>query len=95
MDTPTSGYVYIATSKGLTKSYVGVAISLLDMEWIAKYGVDDLVWFEGHSDVGLAQTRADELWDMSEDQRRSIFLKDNPTHADLTPRIWGSDHEEA
>lgn len=95
MDTPTSGYVYIATSKGLTKSYVGVAISLLDMEWIAKFGVDDLVWFEGHSDVALAQTRADELRDMSEYQRRSVFLKDNPTQTDLTSRIWGSNNEEA
>jgi predicted GIY-YIG superfamily endonuclease len=95
MDTPTSGYVYIATSDGLANSYVGVSASLLDMEWIAKYGVDSLVWFEGYADVALAQARADQLADMSEDQRRCLFLNSNPTQADLSPRIWGSDEEEA
>lgn len=95
MDTPTSGYVYIATSDGLPSSYVGVSASLLDMEWIAKYGVDNLVWFEGYSDVALAQARANQLADMSEDQRRSLFMTGNPTQADLSPRVWGSDKEEA
>ena len=95
MDTPTSGYVYIATRDGLPNSYVGVSASLLDMEWIAKYGVDNLVWFEGYSDVALAQARANQLADMSEDQRRSLFMTGNPTQADLSPRIWGSDKEEA
>lgn len=94
MERPTSGYVYIATSEGLPNSYVGVSESLLDMEWIAKYGVDDLVWFEGYSDIAGAETRAAELLDLSEDQRRSLFLNGNPTQADLTPRIWGSDKEE-
>jgi predicted GIY-YIG superfamily endonuclease len=95
MGTPTSGYVYIATSEGLTQSYVGVSASLLDMEWIAKFGVDNLVWFEGYSDVALAQTRADDLWSMSEDQRQSVIVSGNPTMTDLSPRIWGSDKEEA
>ncbi|WP_396592963.1 hypothetical protein [Brevundimonas sp. R86498] len=95
MGTPTSGYVYIATSEGLPQSYVGVSTSLLDMEWIAKFGVNDLVWFEGYSDVALAQNRADALWSMSEDQRRSLILGGNPTLTDLSPRIWGSDKEEA
>lgn len=40
MGTQTSGYVYVATSEGLAQSYVGVSRSLLDMEWIAKFGVD-------------------------------------------------------
>lgn len=95
MDTPTSGYVYIASSEGLARSYVGVSASLLDMDWIVKYGVDNLVWFEGHGDIALAQAHADRLSDMSEDQRRSLILKGNPTQADLSPRIWGSDEEEA
>ncbi|WP_420472034.1 hypothetical protein [Brevundimonas sp. FT23042] len=95
MDTSGSGYVYIATSDGIANSYVGVSASLLDMEWIAKYGVDNLVWFEGYSDIALAQARADQLGNMSEDQRRSLFLKGNPTQADLSARIWGSDKEEA
>lgn len=94
MGTPTSGYVYIATCKGLTQSYVDVAPSLLDMDWIAKFGVNDLVWFEGYSDVARAQARADELRSMSEDQRRSFVLSGNPTLTDLTARIWGSDKEE-
>lgn len=94
MDTSASGYVYIATSEGLDVSYVGVSGSLLDMEWIAKYGVDDLVWFEGYADVALAQARANQLNDMSEDERRSLFLTGNPTQADLSPRVWGSDKEE-
>ncbi|MNE02168.1 hypothetical protein D3C80_946350 [compost metagenome] len=95
MDIPTSGYVYIATSEGLARSYVGVSASLLDMEWIAKYGVDNLVWFEGYPDIVLAHARADQLKDMSEDERRSLFLAGNPTQADLSPRIWGSDKEDA
>lgn len=95
MGTPTSGYVYIATSKGPTQSYVGVSASLLDMEWIAKFGVDDLVWFEGYSDVARAKARADEVRSMSEDQRRSLVLSSNPTLTDLTARIWGSGKEEA
>ncbi|RYF31453.1 MAG: hypothetical protein EOO23_02505 [Comamonadaceae bacterium] len=95
MDTRTTGYVYIATSEGLAQSYVGVSASLLDMEWIAKFGVNDLVWFEGYSDLALAQTRADDLWSMSEDQRRSLILGGNPMLTDLSPRIWGSDNEEA
>ena len=93
MSTPTSGYVYIATSEGLAQSYVGVSASLLDMEWIAKFGVNDLVWFEGYSDIRLAQTRADGLWSMSEDQRRGMILCGNPTLTDLSPRIWGSQEE--
>lgn len=95
MDTSGSGYVYIATSDGIASSYVGVSASLLDMEWIVKYGVDNLVWFEGYSDIALAQARADQLGNMSEDQRRNLFLKGNPNQADLSARIWGSDKEEA
>lgn len=95
MDSPTSAYVYIATSKGLARSYVGVSVSLLDMEWVSKFGVDDLVWFEGFSDTAHAQTRADQLGGMPEVQRRSLFLNGNPAQADLSPRIWGSDEEEA
>lgn len=93
MESPTSAYVYIATSKGLAKSYVGVSVSLLDMEWIAKFGVDDLVWFESFSDIAHAQTRADQLEEMPEGQRRSLFLNGNPEQSDLSPRIWGSDEE--
>ena len=65
------------------------------MEWIAKFVVNDLVWFEGYPDVALAQTRADALWSMSEDQRRSLILRGDPTLTDLSPRIWSSDEEEA
>jgi hypothetical protein len=51
MEASSSGYVYIATSEGLARTYVGVSRSLLDMEWIAKYGVDNLVWFAGYSGI--------------------------------------------
>ena len=54
MATPTTGYVYIATSKGLAQCYVDVSASLLNMVWIAKFGVNNLVWFEGYSDLALA-----------------------------------------
>jgi hypothetical protein len=95
MHTSTAGYIYIATSEGCGRSFVGVSASLLDMEWIVKYGVNDLVWFQGYADITLAQARADQLSDMSEDQRRSLIRNGNPTLVDLSPRIWGSDEEEA
>ena len=87
MGTQTSGYVYVATSEGLAQSYVGVSGSLLDMEWIAKFGVDNLVWFEGYADVALAQARADGLSAMPEDQRRSLILRGNPTLIDLPAHL--------
>ncbi len=94
MDTRTPGYVYIATSEGTARSYVGVSASLLDMEWIPKFGVDNLVWFEGYSDIALARARAIQLTDMSDDQRRNLFLQGNPTQGDLSYRVWGSDSED-
>ena len=64
------------------------------MEWIAKYGVDNLVWFAGYSDICLAEARANELSAMPEDERQSLIQKNNPTQADLSPRIWGDDATE-
>jgi predicted GIY-YIG superfamily endonuclease len=95
MDATTSGYVYIATTEGLDRSYVGVSASLLDMDWIPKYGVDNLVWFEGYVDIALAQARADQLRNMSEDERRSLVLRGNPAQVDLCARIWSSNEEDA
>ena len=89
MEASSSGYVYLATSEGLARTYVGVSRSLLDMEWIAKFGVDNLVWFAGYSDIRLAEARADELGAMPEAERQRLILKGNPTQADLSPRIWG------
>jgi hypothetical protein len=94
MDSSISGYAYIATSEGLARSYAGASASLLEMEWIAKYGVDDLVWFEGYSDIMLAQVRADELAALSEEQRRGLVLRGNPTQADLSSRIWSSEEKQ-
>lgn len=94
MATQTSGYVYIATSKDLATSYVGVSASLLDMDWIPKFGVDNLVWFQGYSDMALADARAETLRGMSDDDRRRLVLKSNPRQADLSPSIWGSDNDE-
>lgn len=88
------GYVYIATSEGITRSFVGVSKSLLDMERITKFGVDALVWFEGYTDMALALARAEQLSDLSEDERRNVFLRNNPDQSDLSARIWGSDPEE-
>lgn len=86
-------YVYIAASEGMSSSYVDAAPSLLSMEWIAKYGVDDLVWFEGFTDVNLANRRVADLRSLTHKERRDLVERSNPDHADLSPRIWGSDPE--
>lgn len=84
-------YVYVATGQGVSESYVDLSQSLLGMEWIAKYGVDDLVWFEGHADYNNATQRAAELRVMTESERRELVRRHNPEQLDLSSRIWGSD----
>jgi hypothetical protein len=86
-----TAYVYIATSKDSSSSYVDVSQCLLEMQWIAKYGVDDLVWFEGYADRNIADQRVADLRSMSEAGRRDLIQRNNPDQVDLSPRIWGSD----
>lgn len=86
-------YVYIAANQSAGASFVGITPTLLDMAWIAKYGVDNLVWFEAF-DTSAAEVRAKELRSLSEAQRESVFLRHNPDRSDLTPRIWASDPED-
>ena len=84
-------YVYIATEKDCRRSYVGMTSSLLGMEWIAKFGVDDLVWFDSWSNELSALARVEELRSLTEEEREAIFLKHNPERIDLYPRIQCSD----
>lgn len=94
MEEDSPAYVYIATDIGLDRSYVGVSASLLSMDWIARYGVDHLVWFEGHDDVSLAERRAHELSMLTEDKRQEIIAISNPSKKDLTDQIWGLDYSK-
>lgn len=87
----TDTYVYIATDKGSSRSFVGTTSSLLGMEWIAVFGVDHLVWFDSWADEGAAQKRMQELRAMTEEERAAVFLKHNPERLDLYHRIQCSD----
>ena len=94
MTTEPPAYVYIASDGGASGSFVGLARSLLDMDWISLFGVDRLVWFEGFGDEALARTGMMQLRSLSEDDRRAIVLRYNPEQSDLSHRVWSSDPED-
>lgn len=91
MDQRLPVYVFIAANKAGGASCVGTTRSLLEMPWIATFGVDNLVWFEGCTDRAQADERARTLSEMTETERQAVFLSHNPEREDLTPRIWASD----
>lgn len=86
-------YVYIAANKEGGQSYAGITSSLLSMEWIVKYGVDNLVWFEAYL-ASEAEQYKKLLDEAPEEDRQAIFLPHNPERLDLAPRIWSSDPED-
>jgi D-serine deaminase-like pyridoxal phosphate-dependent protein len=85
-------YVYIAGDKDGGDTYVGLCQSLLSMEWIAKYGVDNLLWYEGYPRSEAEQFRKS-LSAAPEERRQKIFLRNNSERRDLSRRIWSSDEE--
>lgn len=87
----TDTYVYIATDKAPSRSFVGVTSSLLRMDWIAEFGVDNLVWFDSCSNELAARKRMEELRAMTEEERAAVFLEHNPDRLDLYHRIQCSD----
>jgi hypothetical protein len=63
------------------------------MDWIAEYGVNDLVWFEAFSDEAAGHAHAAELRGKTEIERQSLFRRYNPNGSNLARRIWSSDPE--
>ena len=84
-------YVYIAKDRGGSRSYVGVATSLLEMGWISDFGVNHLVWFDSWPIEADALAHAERLREMTESERSGVFLKHNPEEIDLYARIQCSD----
>lgn len=91
-----SYYVYLVASRKHGTLYLGVTNDLvrrtcehrnrLIRGFTAKYGVDRLVWFETHEDVGAAIAREKEIKKWRRDWKIALIEANNPDWRDL----WGA-----
>jgi putative endonuclease len=97
-----SGYtywVYILASKPHGTLYIGVTNSLVRRVWqhkqrsddgfTARYGVDQLVYFEAFRDITNAIAREKVLKGWRRDRKIELIIRDNPTWKDLSDGWYG------
>jgi len=92
-----SYFVYILASRRNGTLYVGVTNDLTRRVWehkakqvrgfTAKYGVDRLMWFEQHSDIGEAIHREKQIKRWHRDWKIELFRDSNPNWDDLYPGL--------
>ena len=92
-----STFVYILASRRNGTLYVGVTNDITRRVWehkakevrgfTAKYGVDRLMWFEQHSDIGEAIWREKKIKKWKRAWKIELFHNTNPNWDDLYPGL--------
>ena len=90
-------FVYILASGRNGTLYIGVTSDITRRVWenkakevrgfTAKYGVDRLMWFEEHSDIGEAIWRETKLKKWKRAWKIELFRDSNPNWDDLYPAL--------
>jgi putative endonuclease len=90
-------YVYMLASKPYGTLYVGVTSDLVGRVsqhrskavpgYTALYGVDRLVWFEGHDAVDEAIRREKRIKEWKRDWKINLIERNNPHWIDLYPTL--------
>lgn len=90
-------FVYLLASRRHGTLYLGVTSNLLKRVWERKnkvapgftttYGVDQLVWYEAHSNVTAAITREKQLKKWRRDWKIALIEEQNPDWRDLCETI--------
>ena len=90
-------YVYILASQAYGTLYVGMTSDLVKRIWehkckavpgfTARYGVDQLVWFETHATAEAAIQREKQIKEWKQDWKINLIERDNPYWVDLYPNI--------
>jgi putative endonuclease len=86
-------YVYLLASKPNGTLYAGVTTDLVKRVWdhkaktvpgfTAKYGVDQLMWFEHHEDWESAIRREKQIKEWKRNWKIELIERDNPHWLDL------------
>jgi putative endonuclease len=92
-----SYFVYILASGRNGTLYVGVTNDLVRRVWqhkakevrgfTARYGVDQLMWFEVHNDINEAIWREKKIKAWKRDWKLDLFRETNPDWHDLYPGL--------
>jgi putative endonuclease len=90
-------FVYMLASKPFGNLYVGVTSDLVRRVWehkikvvpgfTARYGTDQLVWFEAHANAEAAIAREKQIKEWKRDWKINLIMSSNPEWADLYPTI--------
>ncbi len=90
-------FVYLLASDVRGTLYVGVTSGLVKRIWehktkavpgfTARYGVDRLVWFEGHDNAEAAIIREKQIKEWKRDWKMNLIERDNPHWIDLYPSL--------
>ncbi|HEU0215155.1 MAG TPA: GIY-YIG nuclease family protein [Stellaceae bacterium] len=85
---PKQFFVYILASKPFGTLYTGMTSDLVRRVWehkikavsgfAARYGVDQLVWFEVHATAEAAITREKQLKEWKRDWKINLIMRTNP-----------------
>ncbi|MBD5389477.1 GIY-YIG nuclease family protein [bacterium] len=91
------GYVYILANKKWGTLYVGSTSDLVGRIWqhkhkiipgfTAKYGVDQLVYYEWHDSLRHMVVRERQIKEWKRDWKIRLIMEMNPTWNDLYPDI--------
>ncbi|MFI4948461.1 MAG: GIY-YIG nuclease family protein [Alphaproteobacteria bacterium] len=86
-------FVYLLASKPYGTLYIGVTTNLVRRVWehktkavpgfTAKYGVDNLMWFEHHEDWESAIRRVKQIKELKRNWKIELIEKDDPRWLDL------------
>ena len=92
-----SYYVYILASQAYETLYVGMTSDLVQRIWghkckavpgfTARYGVDQLAWFETHAIAEAAIRREKQIKEWKRDWKINLIERENPRWDDLYPTI--------
>lgn len=89
--------VYLLASKPYGTLYIGVTSELARRVWehkikavpgfTARYGVDQLMWFEPHESADAAMLREKQIKEWKRDWKINLIERDNPRWLDLYPSL--------
>jgi len=92
-----SYYVYILASQAYGTLYIGMTSDLVQRIWehkskavpgfTARYGVDQLVWFETHATAEAAILRMQQIKEWKRGWKFNLIERENPHWVDLYPGI--------
>ena len=90
-------YVYMLASKPYGTLYIGVTSDLVKRVWehkskavpgfAARYGVENLVWFEAYDSAEAAIRREKQIKEWKRNWKITLIETDNPQWVDLYPGL--------